>query len=54
MLGSANTLEEESRGEFRNLAHRALISHSLSVVDSSVEKLHSIYLASSNGLDDLF
>ena len=54
LLGSANTLEEESRGEFRNLARRALISHSLSVVDSSVEKLHSIYLASSSGLDDPF
>ena len=54
MLGSANALEEESRGEFRSLARRALISHSLSVVDSSVEKLHSIYLASSSGLDDPF
>ena len=54
LLGSANALEEESRGEFRSLARRALISHSLSVVDSSVEKLHSIYLTSSSGLDDPF
>lgn len=44
LLGSANALGEEGRVEFRNLARRALVSHSLSVVESSVEKLRSIYL----------